>query len=56
MRSPVVALGSFGSLVLGLVMLPGCPSSDSGNPNTLWLAPDGNETHVKLVESEPPAF
>jgi hypothetical protein len=40
-----------------LIVLAACPSSSSNsNPSTLWLAPDQNETHVKLVESEPPAF
>ncbi|HSN28948.1 MAG TPA: hypothetical protein VLT45_21825 [Kofleriaceae bacterium] len=38
-----------------LLVVAGCPSS-SGNPSTLWLAPDQNETHVKLVDSEPPPF
>lgn len=35
-----------------LLAVAGCPSP-SGNPSTLWLAPDQNETHVKLVDSEP---
>jgi hypothetical protein len=34
-----------------LLALTGCPSS-----RTLWLAPDQNETHVKLVDHEPPPF
>ena len=41
--------------VLLLLALAGCPSND-GNPKTLWLAPDMNETHVKLVDSEPPPY
>jgi len=32
------------------------PDAPSGNPRTLWLAPDGSEIHVKLTESEPPPF
>jgi hypothetical protein len=36
---------------LALLVLAGCSS-----PLTLWLAPDQNETHVKLVEKEPPPF
>jgi hypothetical protein len=38
-----------------LVALAGCPSP-SGNPSTLWLAPDQNETHVKLIDHEPPPY
>ena len=56
MRSPVISLGSLGSLLLGLLPLTGCPSPDSGNPKVLWLATDGDETHVKLVDSEPGPF
>jgi hypothetical protein len=43
------------ALVL-LVLLAGCPSDDDSNPSTLWLAPDQNETHVKLIDHEPPPF
>jgi hypothetical protein len=32
------------------------PDAPAGNPRTLWLAPDGSEIHVKLIESEPPPF
>jgi hypothetical protein len=35
-----------------LMLLAGCPS-DPGNPETLWLALDGSELRVKLVDSEP---
>jgi hypothetical protein len=38
-----------------LLALTGCPS-DSGNPHTLWLAPDQAETRVKLVDSKPIPF
>jgi len=34
-----------------LLVVAACPSS--GNPDRLWLAPDQNETHVKLVDKEP---
>jgi hypothetical protein len=51
------------SLVLGLVALPGCPDHKPGpdaaptNPTTLWLSPVGHdETHVQLVDTEPPTF
>lgn len=33
-------------------LLAGCPS-DPGNPETLWLALDGSETKVKLIDHEP---
>ena len=36
---------------LFLLMLAACPSN--GNPETLWLALDGTETRVRLVEDEP---
>ena len=41
------------AVVVAALALPGCPSDDS---HTLWLAPDGAETRVKLVESEPHPF
>lgn len=33
-------------------LLAGCPS-DPGNPETLWLALDGSELQVKLIDHEP---
>jgi hypothetical protein len=39
-----------------LAMLAGCPSDPDTNAPTLWLAPDGVETRVRLVESEPTRF
>jgi len=44
-RSPLVLLA----------LLGGCPSDESNAP-VLWLALDGRETAVKLVESEPPPY
>jgi hypothetical protein len=41
--------------LVGLVALTGCPG-DPTNPPVLWLATDGDELHVRLVESEPPPF
>jgi hypothetical protein len=35
--------------------LAGCPGPDENAP-TLWLALDGRETEVKLVEFEPPPY
>jgi hypothetical protein len=46
-------------LLLGLLVLPGCPSSPSSgnsNPKELWLATDMVETRVKLVDAEPEPF
>jgi hypothetical protein len=43
-------------LLLGLLVLPGCPSPSSDNPRVLWLAPDMTEIRVKLVDSEPAPF
>jgi hypothetical protein len=37
--------------------LAGCPGDDDAvNAPTLWLAPDGAETRVKLIEDRPPPF
>ena len=37
-----------------LLALAACPGDDdNGNPDTLWMAPDGAETRVKLVDAEP---
>ena len=41
--------------IAGLVALAGCPGGDS-NPELLWLATDGDELHVKLVDAEPLPF
>ena len=39
---------------LALALLGGCPSSE--NPPTLWLALDGRETEVQLIDFEPPPY
>lgn len=45
------------SRVLPLLLLTGCPGGGSdGNPATLWLSSDGQETRVKLIDHEPPPF
>lgn len=43
---------------IAMIALAGCPGDDpvDGNAQTLWLAPDGVETEVKLIEAEPPPF
>ena len=43
------------SLVALGALLAGCPS-DPGNPETLWLALDGSELKVKLIDHEPLPF
>ncbi|HEU0031527.1 MAG TPA: hypothetical protein VFQ53_12900 [Kofleriaceae bacterium] len=48
-----------GAWLVVLGVLAGCPGDDDGgggNAATLWLAPDGMETEVRLVETEPPPF
>lgn len=50
MKAPAPA----GLLVLAVV-LSGCPS-DPGNPETLWLALDGSEVKVKLIDHEPTPY
>jgi hypothetical protein len=37
------------------LLLAGCPADD-GNASKLFLALDGMETRVRLVEEEPPPF
>ncbi len=40
-----------------LAVLAGCPGDDfAGNAPVLFLAPDGSEIRVKLVEEEPIPF
>jgi hypothetical protein len=39
-----------------LVALAGCPDDADKNGETLWLAPNGSEIELQLVESEPPEF
>jgi hypothetical protein len=39
----------------GLVGLAGCPDPAENAP-TLWLALDGRETEVKLIDHEPPPY
>lgn len=40
---------------LFMLLLGACPSEDT-NPPRLWLALDGTETQVKLIDYEPPPF
>ncbi|MCX5744118.1 MAG: hypothetical protein NT062_16640 [Proteobacteria bacterium] len=40
-----------------VLALSGCDDAPpAGNPRTLWIAPDGSETQVKLVDTEPAPF
>ena len=45
-------------VVIGAVLagLAGCPSSPEENAPTVWLALDGRETEVKLIDHEPPPY
>ncbi|HSK03240.1 MAG TPA: hypothetical protein VK932_18440 [Kofleriaceae bacterium] len=52
-RSPLAPLAPLAALALAL--LGGCPSPEENAP-VLWLALDGRETEVKLVDYEPPPF
>ncbi len=38
-----------------LLVLAGCPGGDSNAP-VVFLAPDGSEVRVHLVETEPPPY
>ncbi|MDX2089956.1 MAG: hypothetical protein SFX73_19020 [Kofleriaceae bacterium] len=40
---------------LALLALAACPSGDENAPR-LWLALDGTETQVRLIDYEPPPF
>jgi hypothetical protein len=33
--------------------LGGCPGEEGENAPTVWLAPDGSEIRVRLIEEEP---
>ena len=43
-------------LALVAVLAAGCPSGGDKNPPVLWLALDGSETQVRLVDVEPVPF
>jgi hypothetical protein len=47
--------GATARAALAIALLGGCPSSEENAP-TLWLALDGRETEVKLVEFEPEPY
>jgi len=42
-----------GAVLAVLAVLAGCPSSPEENAPTVWLALDGRETEVKLIDHEP---
>jgi hypothetical protein len=48
---PAAALG-----LAALVALAACPDGGNANPPVLWLALDGSEIKVRLVEQEPVPF
>lgn len=37
------------------LLLAGCPDDDT-NPRQLWIAPDGSELDLQLIDHEPPPF
>ena len=44
-------------LLLASIGLAGCPNDPpETNAATLWIAPDGVETRLRLVEDRPPPF
>ncbi|MBA3393228.1 MAG: hypothetical protein H0T89_11310 [Deltaproteobacteria bacterium] len=56
MKSPSVLWLAVVAVVALFGGSTGCPDSGTSNPPTLWLALDGRETEVKLVEDEPEPF
>jgi hypothetical protein len=47
----------YASPLLVLATLAGCPGDDpEKNAPTLYIAPDGVETRLRLVEDRPPPF
>ncbi len=55
---PHVSLALAGAPVAAAlaVALAGCPGPSAENPARLWLALDGSEIKVRLVEQEPVPF
>ena len=43
-------------MALALLGLAACPADDAANPERLWLALDGSELQVRLIDYEPPPF
>lgn len=39
-----------------LLVLAACPKKDGGNPDVLWLAPNGSEVVIQLIDHEPPPW
>ncbi len=38
------------------LLLTACPKNNTGNPDVLWLAPNGSEVVIQLVDTEPPPW
>ena len=53
-RAPFAGLVGLVGLVT-LTTSTGCPAGES-NPEVLWLALDGDELHVRLIDTEPLPF
>lgn len=43
-------------LAIAILVSIGCGDGGAENPPVLWLALDGSETQVRLIEQEPPYF
>jgi hypothetical protein len=43
-------------LPLALLALGACPNNKNGNPDVLWLAPNGSEVVIQLIDHEPPPW
>ena len=50
---PALVLAGAGAVV---ACLAGCPGEPAENAPTVWLALDGRETEVKLIDHEPPPY
>lgn len=48
--------GSALAALVGLAALAGCPGPSDENAPTVWLALDGRETDVKLIDNAPPPY
>ena len=38
------------------LLLAACPNNNNGNPDVLWLAPNGSEIVIQLVDHDPPPW
>jgi hypothetical protein len=50
------AAGAALATLAALAALAGCPGPSEENAPTVWLALDGRETEVKLIDHAPPPY